>query len=83
MGALSFTHILLIVIVILIFFGPTKIPDLGKSIGKAIRGFKEGLNEIEGEARELPDQNKEQLQAYRQSESQKNNMNKTTEKKNT
>lgn len=40
-------QIVLIVVIILIFFGPSRIPGLGKSIGTAIRGFKKGLNEDE------------------------------------
>ncbi|MGE3973874.1 MAG: twin-arginine translocase TatA/TatE family subunit [Bdellovibrionales bacterium] len=43
MGGLSFTHMVLIVIVVLIFFGPTRLPGLGKSLGEAIRGFKKGI----------------------------------------
>jgi sec-independent protein translocase protein TatA len=59
MGSMSFTHVLLLLIIILIFFGPSKLPQLGQSLGKAIRGFKEGLNEIDGEARELPRDNQQ------------------------
>lgn len=64
MGSMSFTHVLLLLIIILIFFGPTKLPQLGQSLGKAIRGFKEGLNEIDGEARDLS--NRDQHQQIRQ-----------------
>lgn len=59
MGSMSFTHILLLLLIVLIFFGPSKLPQLGQSLGKAIRGFKEGLNEIDGEARELPRDNQQ------------------------
>ncbi len=38
------THILLIFIVLLLLFGPQKLPQLGKGLGEAIRGFKEGLH---------------------------------------
>ena len=40
---LSITHMLLIVAILLIFFGPSRLPGLGKSMGEAIRGFKKGL----------------------------------------
>lgn len=53
MGQFSLTHLLLLGILLLIFFGPSKLPQLGQSLGKAIRGFKEGLNEIDAEAREV------------------------------
>lgn len=47
MGGLSLIHWLIIVVIILLFMGPSKLPQLGKSLGEAIRGFKKGLNEDE------------------------------------
>lgn len=44
MGEFSLSHWILIAVLLLIFFGPSKLPQLGKSLGKAINGFKEGLN---------------------------------------
>ncbi|MCC6277669.1 MAG: twin-arginine translocase TatA/TatE family subunit [Oligoflexia bacterium] len=44
MGAFSFWHLILLLIVVLLFFGPNRLPNLGHSLGKAIRGFKQGLN---------------------------------------
>jgi sec-independent protein translocase protein TatA len=38
-------EIVVILIVILLIFGPTKLPDLGKSLGEAIRGLKKAMNE--------------------------------------
>lgn len=43
MGEFSITHLLLVAIVVLVFFGPSRLPGLGQSLGKAIRGFKDGL----------------------------------------
>lgn len=42
-------EIILIVVVILILFGGRKIPELMKGIGKGVRGFKDGLKEVEDE----------------------------------
>lgn len=56
MGEFSLTHILLFSIILLIFFGPSKLPQLGQSLGKAIKGFKQGLNEIDAEATPIKDQ---------------------------
>lgn len=39
-GFLQPTHLILILIVVLIIFGPGKLPDVGKAIGKSIREFK-------------------------------------------
>jgi sec-independent protein translocase protein TatA len=40
---LSLTHLLLIAVVLLLIFGPTKLPDLGRTLGDGMRGFKKGL----------------------------------------
>ncbi|HSY50990.1 MAG TPA: twin-arginine translocase TatA/TatE family subunit [Thermoanaerobaculia bacterium] len=38
------THLLLIAIVAIIFFGPKKLPELGKGLGEAIRGFRDSMS---------------------------------------
>ena len=40
-------EILLIVLVVLLFFGGKKIPELMKGLGKGVRLFKDGMNNIE------------------------------------
>ncbi|MBL8188768.1 MAG: twin-arginine translocase TatA/TatE family subunit [Acidobacteria bacterium] len=39
-------HLIIVLGVMLLVFGPKKLPELGKSLGEAIRGFKQGINEI-------------------------------------
>ncbi len=56
---LSFSHILILILIFLIFFRPRKISDLTKSIGKAVRNFKESYNEIEVEAKDIIDEPKQ------------------------
>ena len=53
MGEFSLTHLLIIALIFLVFFGPSRLPQLGQSLGKAIRGFKNGLNEIDAEAKDV------------------------------
>lgn len=55
MGSLSLTHLLLLGIIALIFFGPSRLPQLGQSLGKAIRGFKQGLEEIDVDPKDIQD----------------------------
>ncbi|HXH42070.1 MAG TPA: twin-arginine translocase TatA/TatE family subunit [Thermoanaerobaculia bacterium] len=38
------THLLLVAIIAMIFFGPRKLPELGKGLGEAIRGFRDSMN---------------------------------------
>lgn len=47
MGNLGATEIILIVLVILIFFGAKKIPELAQGLGKGIREFRKATREIE------------------------------------
>lgn len=56
MGEFSITHLLILTLILLLFFGPSKLPALGQSIGKAIKGFKQGLNEIDTEAKDVTTQ---------------------------
>lgn len=46
-GGIGMQEILLIALVVLLFFGGKKIPELMKGIGKGVRSFKEGINGIE------------------------------------
>ena len=46
-GSLGMPELMVIFVVALIVFGPSKLPDLGRSLGEAIRGFKKALNENE------------------------------------
>ena len=51
-GGLGGWEILLIVLVLLIFFGAKKIPELARGLGKGIREFKDATNEIKEEIEE-------------------------------
>lgn len=46
-GGLGMSEVLVIVLVVLLFFGGKKIPELMKGIGKGVRSFKDGMNDIE------------------------------------
>ena len=37
-------HLIVIFLIVLVVFGPKKLPDLGKGLGEAIRGFKKALD---------------------------------------
>ena len=48
-------HLIIILIIALIIFGPGKLPELGSSIGKAIKGFKKAMAEPEEKSVETSD----------------------------
>lgn len=52
LGNLGFTEIAILVLILVLFFGAKRIPEIGASIGKGIKEFKRGLKE---EPRESPE----------------------------
>lgn len=45
MFGLGLPELIIILVIALVFFGPGKLPSLGKSLGQAIRGFKKELSD--------------------------------------
>lgn len=45
-GSLGFPELMLIFLVALVIFGPRKLPDIGRSIGKALGEFKRATNDL-------------------------------------
>ena len=52
MFGLGLPELLLILVIGLVFFGPGKLPDVGKAIGKSMREFKTALNDVKSEITE-------------------------------
>ncbi len=49
-GILQPTHLILILAIALVIFGPGKLSDLGSSLGKSLKDFKKAMNEDEAPA---------------------------------
>ena len=45
MFGMGLPEMIVVLIIALVFFGPSKLPSLGKSLGEAIRGFKKAVAE--------------------------------------
>jgi sec-independent protein translocase protein TatA len=52
MGGMSLMHWIVLIVIVLLFFGPNKIPQIGKSIGMAIRDLKKGLEGNDSDEKE-------------------------------
>lgn len=50
-GGLGMTEVLVIALVVLLFFGGKKIPELMKGLGKGVKSFKDGVNGIDTESK--------------------------------
>jgi sec-independent protein translocase protein TatA len=48
-GLFQPTHLIIILVIALVVFGPSKVSDVGSSLGKAIRGFKKSMSELTGD----------------------------------
>ena len=53
MGAIQPWHLILVLVIVLIVLGPGKLPELGKSLGDAIREFRKATTETH-DARAVP-----------------------------
>jgi sec-independent protein translocase protein TatA len=49
-GLFQPTHLILVLAIALLVFGPRKLPELGQGLGKGIRGFKDALRGITDES---------------------------------
>ena len=47
MGPIGWPELIILLVVVLIIFGPGKLPDIGKAVGKGIKEFRRASNDIE------------------------------------
>ena len=46
---IGFGELLIIIVVLIVFFGPKRIPDIAQSVGKGIREFKRAMKDVQDE----------------------------------
>ena len=56
-GLLQPAHLILILAVAALFFGPSKLPEIGKGLAEGIRGFREGLDSGKDQPKQLDEKN--------------------------
>ncbi len=49
-GGIGLQEILIVALLVLLFFGGKKIPELMKGLGKGVKSFKDGMNDVKSEA---------------------------------
>lgn len=58
MGSLSIWHWLIVLVVVVLIFGTKKLGNIGKDVGSAVKGFKEGMKSDEEPAKQVKDDGK-------------------------
>jgi sec-independent protein translocase protein TatA len=58
MGSFSIAHWLVVVVILLLIFGPKRLSEVGKGLGQGIRNFKKGLDGSEKEKAEEDEEEK-------------------------
>ncbi len=56
MFGLGWPEVVIIVVVAILIFGPKKIPELGSTLGKTLRGFKEEVSKEQEDQQEQDDE---------------------------
>ena len=46
-GDIGVPELIVILVLVMVLFGPGKLPDIGKALGDALRGFKKAMNETD------------------------------------
>jgi sec-independent protein translocase protein tatA/E homolog len=58
LGRIGIPELVVIFAIVLVVFGPKNLPDLGKTLGKSIKNFKDSLNGVE-DTKENKEDNKD------------------------
>ncbi|PSF39523.1 twin-arginine translocase TatA/TatE family subunit [Aphanothece hegewaldii CCALA 016] len=70
-------EMVLIFVIALLIFGPKKLPEVGRSLGKAIRGFQDASKEFETEFKREVDELEESVKMKAELEESKSGSNKS------
>ena len=54
MGPIGWPELIILLVVVLIVFGPGKLPDIGNAIGRGVREFRKASNDLETSIRGEP-----------------------------
>ncbi len=69
-GRIGFLELAVILVIALVIFGPAKIPEIGKAVGKGLREFKKETSNLMGDG----EQTKEQQTKEQQTKEQQTNL---------
>ena len=56
MGSLSIWHWLIVLVIVVLVFGTKRLKNVGKDLGEAVKGFKQGVHDDDKPAERLADE---------------------------
>ena len=59
-GLFAPMHLIVILVIVMIIFGPGKLPELGANLAKGIKSFKSGMKDLKDEVNATPIEHKEE-----------------------
>ena len=68
---LGTTELIIILVIVLVLFGPKRLPQLGKSLGKTVKSMRDGLDGKDEETVEVEEAEKPQAAAAEKDDSSK------------
>jgi sec-independent protein translocase protein TatA len=55
MAGLGVPELIIIFLIVMVLFGASRIPQIGKGLGEGIRNFKKGIKEAEDDPQQIPE----------------------------
>ncbi len=55
MGSMSIWHWVIVLVVVVLIFGTKRLKNVGKDVGEAVKGFKQGMDNNDGPPSQLED----------------------------
>jgi sec-independent protein translocase protein TatA len=59
-GLFAPMHLIVILVIVMIIFGPGKLPEIGSGLAKGIKSFKDGIKDLKDEVDAKPIEHKEE-----------------------
>lgn len=66
MGGLSIWHWVIVLVIVVLVFGTKRLKNVGKDVGEAVKGFKQGMGDEKGPPGQLGDESRNEQQRTEQ-----------------
>jgi sec-independent protein translocase protein TatA len=63
LGSFGLGHLIILGLIVFFFFGRNRLPEIGRTLGRTVKGFKEGLNDVDADSRPVKELSEDTTQA--------------------